>query len=221
MKVFKAIAALILFLPVAISLPAQTNNQTVTNATVWTVPPVVRDFQRIKQQQCVIFSPQYVKAKSNFVSRFRPVAKQLFIKEAAGEKVQCAHEIFEELWWLLTSSADFKSMNERLHELEINLASPSSDDVQDVAGPACVTEWWERLEWAYDHVTIQDTIPSDVLDRFNSPERMTGLLTALSTSDIGRTGRDNRWEFNVACADLIRWIVRDRPEDKVFHPELK
>jgi len=220
-RIVEKFAAVILLLFLATPLSAQTNSQTKTNFTVWIVPPVVRDIQKIKQRQYVAFNLQYLEERSNFVARLRPVARQLFGKEAAGADVRCAHQIFEELWWLIVSSGDVKRMHERLHDLETSLASSATDSTGKSGAPECMTEWWERLDWSYEHVKGGDPIPPEILDRFNSPEKLTALLTPLSVSDISRTGRDNGWEFNVDCAALVRWIVRDRPDDKAFDPKLK
>ena len=151
------------------------------------------------------------------------MAKQIFAKEDAGGDVRCASEIYQELLWLITSSADFKRMNARLDDLELDLASSvtNAPDSKKGSEPECVTEWWERLELAYKNVKSEDSIPPEILDRINSPEKLTAYLTPLSVSDISRTGRDNSLQFNMSLADLIRWVVRDRPDDKAFHPKLK
>jgi hypothetical protein len=206
----------VLFLIVAWPSLAQTN---ASHLAVGTVPPDVRDINQIKQRQYVAFDPHYLEAMSNFATRFRPVAKKIFAEEAAGKDVRCAHQIYQEILWLMTSSADMKRMNERLRDLEISLGPSAPYEIKKAAGLECLTEWWWRLDWFYDHVKTGEPIPPEILDRINSPEKLTAHLTPLSVSDIPRTGRDNSWEFNMTCADLIRWIVRDRPGD--FHAKLK
>lgn len=204
-------------------LCAQTNVSTGPNSDVWAVPQVVRDINQIKTQQYVAFDPRYKEEKTNFLGRFRPVAKQIFAKEDAGGDVRCASEIYQELLWLITSSADFRRMNERLDDLELDLASSATNASVSQKGtePECVTEWWERLELAYKHVKSEDPIPPEILDRINSPEKLTAYLTPLSVSDISRIGMDNSLQFNMSLADLIRWVVRDRPNDKAFDSKLK
>ena len=130
------------FLVVAPSSPAQTN---APNPEVWTVPQVVRDINQIKQGQYTAFNPHYLEERSDIVARFRPVTKQIFLEETAGKEVQCAHQIFEEIFWLITSSADVNRMNERLRDLETNLVPAASNEINKAAGPNCVTEWWWRL----------------------------------------------------------------------------
>jgi hypothetical protein len=204
---------------VALPMWAQTNLAVGTNSTVWLVPQVVRDIAQIKIQQYTAFDPNYAADKSNFLAHFRPAARRVFAEEFAGKDVRCANQIYVELLWLISSTADFKRMNERLDDMEPMLASATNAVSNSESAPECVSEWWERLEWAYDNVKKDQPIPPDILDRINSPEKLTAYLTPLSVSDISRTGRDNWWQFNMSMADLIRWVIRDRPND--FDPRLK
>ncbi len=108
---FKKCSAVIFNFLVVMPLLAQTNFAAGTNSDVWAVPQVVRDINQIKVQQYAAFDPRYTEERTNFLARFRPVAKQIFAKEDAGGDVRCASEIYQELLWLITSSADFKRMN--------------------------------------------------------------------------------------------------------------
>ncbi len=199
---------------------AQSNSAAETNSAVWPVPRVVLDIDQIKIQQYSAFDPHYEMDKSNFLARFSPAARRIFTMEYSGKDVQGASQIYVELLWLLSSSADFKRMNARLDEMESLLASRATNAVSDSnREPEYISEWWERLDWAYGHVKNDQPIPPDILDRINSPEKLTAYLTPLSVSDISRTGHDNWWQFNMSLADLIRWVIRDRPND--FDPRLK
>ena len=198
---------------------AQTNSVAGTNSIAWLVPQVVRDINRIKIQQFSAFDPHYEADKSNYLAHFRPAAKRIFAKENSGGDVRCANQIYVELLWLISSTADFKRMNERLEDMELMLASATNAVSNSDSAPECVSEWWEHFDWAYGHVKRDEPIPPDILDKINSPEKLTAYLTPLSISDISRTGRDNWWQFNMSMADLIRWVIRDRPND--FDPRLK
>jgi hypothetical protein len=188
----------------------------------WVVPPFVRDINQIKKQQFIAFDPQYEQKKADLIARLGISGKEYFKREAAGQKIPCAHEYYKELLWLISSTADFKRMDERLHDLELALAAPaSSSDSSNNKSGSCLTEWWERLEWDYEHLKSDEPIPADILERINSPDKLAAYLTSVSVSDISGTGRDNGLEFNMAIADLTRWIVRNRANDKAFSPGLK
>ncbi len=189
----------------------------------WNVPPVVREINQIKKQQFIAYDPYYEDEKAQRVARFRKVATEVFNREAAGQYIPCVNEQFKELLWLLTSTADFKRIDARLSDLETALAAPATPAADPIKGAteSCLTQWWERLEWDYEHLKSDDPIPAEILERINSPEKLSRYLTSISVSDIPRTGRDNWLEFNMAVADLIRWIVRDRPNDPALDPGLK
>lgn len=217
MKRFSVIFCFLVVMP----LLAQTNFSAATNSDIWAVPQVVRDINQIKTRQYIVFDPRYTEERTNFLARFRPVAKQIFAKENAGGDVRCASQIYQELLWLISSSADFKRMNQRLDDLESDLVSSATNEpVSETSGELdCYAAWWERLDWTYEHLKNSDLIPQDIMDRINTPQKLTAYLTPLSVSDISRTGWDNWLQFNMSLADLIRWIVRDRPND--FSPQMK
>jgi hypothetical protein len=206
-------------------LNAQTNVSAETNSTVWVVPEVVREINQIKERQFVAFDSHYAEAKAERVSRLRVLGKKVFSLEASGQNIQCAHGILNELVWLLMSTADFKRMDARLRDLELSLASLESKPAtaaygtNEVIAPECLTEWFDQMSWAYEHQK-ENKLPV-LLDRINSPEKLTAYLTAMSVSDISRTGVDHWREFNEALSLLIRMVVRDGLPGYDFHPGLK
>ncbi len=70
------------------TLLAQTYAQAESHSAIWDVPQVVRDINQIKQRQYVAFNPHYFEDRSNFIARFRPVARKIFAEEAAGKDIQ-------------------------------------------------------------------------------------------------------------------------------------
>lgn len=189
------------------------------SAALWTVSKEARDFDRTIEQQYLAFNPHYKEERAAFISRLRPTAHELFAQESAGKNVRCAHWIYEELILLVRCSADFTLLKERLNDLQAQLALPVAERSAD--SPDCIKEWWQLLDWAYDHVKADEPIPSQILDRINSPEKLTAYVRSLATSDVAHHGRDQCLELNLVLADLIRWVVRDRPNDPAFHPRLR
>lgn len=202
-------------------LLAQTNSSADTNSAVWVIPQMVRNINEIKQQQYVAFDPCYQDEKASFITRLRAIAKRMFADEKSGKDVGCAKQVYAEILWLVSSTADFKRMNQRLDDLERDLASSvTNEPVCNTSDELdCYAAWWERLDWSYGHLKKGEPIPPEILDRINSPKKLAAYLTPLSVSDISRTGRDNWLQFNMSLADLIRWIVRDRPSD--FNSQMK
>jgi hypothetical protein len=210
----------VLSLLFAAPVPAQSDDSAIKSSTEWQLPDAVRTINQVKSQQFIAFDPHYEKARAERVARLRGLAKQFFAREAATQDVRCAHGIYNELLWLISSTADFKRMDERLNDLKVALASTeprsTSGDNSD-----CLSEWFFRLDWTYDHLQSDQPIPTELIEKINSPDKLTAYLTSVSASDIPLTGRDNWLEFNLSMADLLRWLLRDRPDDKAFDPALK
>src|ERR1051325_642657 len=106
----------------------------------------------------------------------RPIGKQLFDKEAAGENIQCAHQIFEGLFSLITSSADVKHMNERLLDSSVwKWMSPLNK--------RCILAW--NFFPALDFSTNQNVFGSTRIFR----KRKASAKKLLPSSNINQIGR--------------------------------
>ncbi len=149
------------------------------------------------------------------VARTLALAKQMFTEEAKGGKNTCGHQILFELESLMISSADFKFIDERLHDLEANIGHASSDEADaDGMWGRCYKEWYLKLYATYDYLEAHapDEPPPHPLPAFlagvSTPGKLTTYLDALSVSDVRHTGVDHEREFNETVATLLQMIVR-------------
>ena len=151
-------------------------------------------------------------------------------REQRGEKAVCAHQILNEVEWLIAYTTDFPRIAARLDAAREALAAPDPGDAPDAADGAlgqCATEWFFKLDFSYDHFAEAGTSgrPAEVaphfLDRINSPEALSAHLLGLQISDIAATGIDHRRELNETTADIMRLILRDWPPGYSWRPELK
>jgi hypothetical protein len=152
----------------------------------------------------------------------------MFDEEAKRGKTTCDHQILFELESLLISSAHFKLIDGRRHDLEASIGHPSSDKV-DVDGMwgACYQQWYLKLYATDDHLEAQagDEPAPHPLPAFparvSTPEKLTAYLDELSISDVRHTGRDHEPEFNETLATLLQMIVRGKPENYTVDPALR
>jgi hypothetical protein len=106
-----------------------------------------------------------------------------------------------------------------------NVAAEDEESPDDGSWGKWHTEWVFKLIATYDHVgepaqfIAPSKYPLRLLDRINSPEKLTAHLNQLLTSDYGR--RDNRWELNETISHLMRLILRAQPVSYQYHPKLK
>jgi hypothetical protein len=206
---------LLLLWPAAFS---QTSRQTMLD----------RDAFALLQQDFVAFDSHYKEEREPRVARTYALAKKMFDEESKGGKTACGHQILFELESLLVSSADFKLIDSRLHDLESSIGHPSSDkaDTEEMWG-SCYVEWYLKLYATYDHLEAQsedEPAPHQLpgfLARVSAPEKLTAYLDALSISDVRHTGIDHEREFNETLATLLQIIVRRKPQNYTVEPALR
>jgi len=185
------------------------------------------------EQEFTTFDPHYKEEKAERIAKARAFYAKVREREAAGQSTSCSHQILWELKALIVQSADFKLMDQRLADLEDSLAHPereaeaNTQDPQDGSWGRCFAEWYCKLDASTEEIgrdanrrRVPD-LPPRFLDRVNSPEKLTDYLTSVSVSDIAHTGVDNLAEFNLSLSDLIRLILRDRPQGYPWDPRLK
>ncbi len=219
----------LLFLISTGPLPAQTNivKQTATTVVVTALPPADLDINLRKQQEFIAFDPHYQEEFAERLARTRALGKQIRTRETAVQNIELSHQIIFEVVWMLTQTADFKRLDQRLDDLQASLAHPEHEaeaeeqDPRDGSWGKGYTEWFLKLSASWDHHGEKTKIPLRFLDRINSPEKLTNYLVPLSVSDIARTGVDHYREFNEALSCFTRMIPTDRPKGYVYHPQLK
>jgi hypothetical protein len=177
------------------------------------------------------FDPDYLKSMLAREPEARSLAAQVRAIEASGRKTSCSHQILNETLWMLGHTADFARIDGRLRDLKASIASPEAEGIAEEQDPAdgswgrCYTEWFFKVDASFDHLQLDPdrTPPLEMrlLDRVNSPEKLTAYLTSISVSDIPRTGMDHRREFNEMLADLVRLILKDWPRGYQWHPQIK
>jgi hypothetical protein len=187
-----------------------------------------RDAWSLLEQDFIAFNPHYKEEREARVARTKELARQMFAEEAKGAKTTCGHQILFELGSLLLSSADFKLIDSRLHDLEASIGHPSSDKADnDGMWGFCYEAWYLKLYATYDH--LEANAPDEpsphplppFLARVFTPEKLTSYLDSLSVSDVRHTGVDHEREFNETVATLLQMIVRHKPENYIVDPSLR
>jgi len=205
-----------------------------TNRTSSGRPPQADlDHNRRTEQEYLAFDPHYKEAKAARIARVRALYARVREREAAGQNTACSKQILWELKALLTQTANFKLIDQRLADLVASLAHPELEGDANEQGPVdgswgrCYAEWYCKLDATCDQLGKEANKKRPLkyeprfLDRVNSPDKLTAYLTSVSVSDIPRTGVDNLLEFNLSLANLTRLILRDRPKGYPWDPRLR
>lgn len=191
------------------------------------VPSAPREARQRKESDFLAFDPHYIESRVKRVTRARTLGKQVISLEHAGKNTRLSHQILSEIIWLLSASADFSRIDRRLDDLEASLDHPErqpdadTQNADDGSWGKGYTEWFFRLVGTYPNLDRPGQVPLRLLDRINSPEKLTDYLLSVATSEIARTGRDNERELNESLSCLLRMILRQKPKDFAFDPRLK
>ncbi len=218
MKLRLSLAPWLLLLGAPLHTPAQ-------------VPPADVDQKSKVTREMIAFDAGYVKSLIAREVEARSLAAEVHAREAAGRKTSCSHQILNETLWMLGNTAGFATIDRRLRDLKAGIADPEHEGIADEQDPEdgswgrCYTEWSFKLDASLDHLLMdpdrQPPRPMRLLDRVNSPEKLTTYLTSIAVSDIPRTGIDYRREFNETLGNLVRLILQDWPRGYAWHPALK
>jgi hypothetical protein len=179
------------------------------------------------------FNPHYRELMAPRRKTLDALTAEIEEREAAGRKVTCSHQIAIETRWLMGYTEDFTRIDTRLADLKDSLARPGrealaeQEDPHDGSWGGCYTEWFERLDASYDVLEMEKAkgippkYPFRILDRVNSPEKLSAYFASITTSDVAHTGIDHRKELNAAFVDLIRLIMAGEPAGYRWDPRLK
>ncbi len=202
-------------------------------ATAQAIPPADLDYQSFRNQAFVAYQPAYSQMRAERIRRAKALGKRVYQMEAQGQNIACAHQILTEIKWMLGDTADFHRIDQRLDALENVIAHPDLEqaatrqDAADGSWGACYTEWFFKLDATYEHLNRDATrnvppeLPLRFLDRINSPAKLKKYFASVSVSNIARDGVDHSRELNESTADLMRFIIQNRPAGYRWDPRLK
>lgn len=197
-------------------MPAQTKLPSQASPPIALAAPAGLQINQWKEREFVAFDSHYREAKAERIAKARTLGKQVIMREAAGQNTRFSHQILSEIIWLISSTADFKRVDQRLKDLQTSLDHPEREaeaeepDTEQGNSGKGYTVWF-----------FNPKFKSRFLDRINSPEKLTNYFTSVSVSDISRTGVDHEREFNEALSYLMQTLLRGKPKDYPYHPKLK
>ena len=205
---------------------AQADAPSSYEAVVTVLPRADLQFHQWKERDFLAFDRHYREELTKRVARARALREQVISREVAGQNTELSHQILAEIIWLISSTADFTRMDQRLDALQASLDRPDREAQAEKANPVDgswgqgYTEWFLKVTASYPH--LDETIAEcHFIDRINSPQKLTDYLVSLSVSDIARTGVDHEREFNESLSCLMRMILRHKPKQYAYDPGLK
>ncbi len=177
--------------------------------------------------------PNYANNRKRLKKDLEKLERTVFETETKGEEISCASQILSETSWLLGYTGDFQRIETRLRALEAELNKnphhrmPDSQSSETGAWGRCFTEWFFKLSLSGDHIlnlAEEGRTPKYVpkfLDEINSPEKLKTYLDSILITDVSQSSRINRRELNESVSTLVRLIIKRKPNNFKFHPQLE
>ena len=190
------------------------------------LPQADLEFNQWKGRDLLAFDPHYKEELTKRIVRARALGKEVISREIAGQNTELSHQMLAEIIWLISSTADFTRMDQRLDALQAALDHPDREAQAEKENPVDgswgqgYTEWFLKVTASYPHLDETNS-EFHFIDRINSPQKLTDYLVAVSVSDIARTGVDHEREFNESLSCLMRMILRHKPKRYAYDPGLK
>jgi hypothetical protein len=209
--------------------PSQTQPTTLSPP----IPPDDVNVAEWKHQQFKRFDPHFDDDLAQRIARLRVLSANVIQREVAQQNTQYSHEILSELIWLISSTADFKRMDQRMDELQSMPDHPNLEDQAEKQDPADgswgrgYSAWFFKVVATYaqtNTLSNKNAKPQydlALLDRVNSPQKLTDYFNSVFVSDISRTGVDNEREMNESLSTILRMILRQKPKGYVWNAGLK
>jgi hypothetical protein len=197
------------------------------------VPTADRDYRTLTKKTFITYNANYAELREERIQRAIFLGRSVYQMETKGQNTTCAHQILTETKWLLSATADFRRVDQRLDELQSVLDHPDLEDTASRQDPNdgswghCYTEWFFKLDATYEHLNKNSTrnrkpeFRLRLLDRVNSPAKLRKYFASVAVSEIAQNGVDHRRELNESMADLMRLILLDRPVGYRWDPRLR
>jgi hypothetical protein len=149
------------------------------------------------------------------------LTKRIAKIEDDGTPLPCSQQIALEVGWLLNYTDDWARADRRLVALEASLGEPqaaAASQDQEGSWGGCCSEPYRRLEPTVDalqssNLPTQTLKPLRFMSRLQDQRFVLNYLYDLQTTDIARTGRNNRDELGAVQSALSQLIFKDQLQD--------
>ena len=151
--------------------------------------------------------------------------QQLRDRQRNGDDLACARQILVEAHWLMNYTNRERDLRHRIKDLKAQLAQPDRElpnqrDPQDDGFGRCHKEWFLRVDDSFHR--LSDAIEREgrprlsslkLLERINTPEKLTAYFEGLLISDVAREGVDRRKELNVMVTAISQFLFLPKFQD--------
>ncbi len=165
-----------------------------------------------------------------FNPELRPLVKEIDRRQAAGDGMQYSMHLYREIRWLLNFTTRNAETRAKIEELRRSLDEPEMQKLatqqqsSDGSWGLGIDAWYLRLYYSVDEGAVGSSVPKyplQLLDRINSPEKLTTQLDSALYDDFTKTGEFKREELDETFSALARLLFGHKQTGYPFDPRLQ
>jgi hypothetical protein len=200
----------------------------VDRAGMFTPPPMADEsaWRRMVERARFYWDfADFVVARQKRLKRFdptlKPLVREVVRRQAAGDDMEYSMHIYREIRWRLNFTPDAAGTSAEIAELRRSLAFPAAEQrsageqqASDGSWGLGISAWYLRLYYSTDRIeTCAPPVryPLSLLDRVNSPAKLTAQLHAVLLDDLSRTKEFNREQLDETFSALARILFKSKP----------
>jgi len=178
------------------------------------------NFPQLIKDDFVKHDPLYVLKQKWGRWRVERRRQKLTKLEVKNGQMSCSAQLCTEAKWLVGDTDDFNKLDNQLTQIddsfkENNQPDPNAQDPKDGSFGLCYKEWFHKLDQMivattnmYDEGTTPE-YPFTFMDFIGTPNKMLKVFTPLITSNIVKTGMNNRDAIGAATGAMSQLVYKD------------
>jgi len=178
------------------------------------------DVEAMIVRQFTARDPAYLAKQAAATAALAPMEARLAAFQQAGNDVPASDQLFIEAEWLANYTDQWPRFEAQAARLAASFADPNQDwagaQQSDGAWGPLFTEWFEKVDASITGLNAcwsADSKPPyalDFLTRVDTPDKLAAELARLQTSDILRTGLDQRDALGAVQAALSQMLLKPK-----------
>jgi hypothetical protein len=174
----------------------------------------------------VAFNPQYRQQKRATGQQYERLKAELVKQQKARRDTFCSRQVLQEAKYWTYCTAHLDQAQAKLDQLDAMLSQaadpyPRRQEESDGSFAGYTDQWFMKLDYTIDElITLgmkwqEPKFPVKLLERINSPQKLTDYFDSMLISDVRKTGIDTRTELNASSSDLCRFILWQGTWDEI------
>ena len=178
------------------------------------------DFTKLIEDEFLKHDPLYILKQKWGRWRVERRRQKLTKLEVENGQMSCSAQLCIEAKWIVGDTDDFDKLEAQLEQIDESFKvakqpDPNAQDPKDGSFGLCYKEWFHKQDAMIVATTnMYDTgevpeYPFTFMDFIGTPEKMRDVFTPLITSNIAKTGINNRDAIGAATGAMSQLVYKD------------